>query len=318
MDFGVFRKYESIDSIKRGSIETSSVATWVAEEKIHGANFSIWYDGTTTRLAKRTDWLPDKPEFYDCLVAVEKVTPAIQRLWKSRFESSGVGHIQVYGELFGGRYIHPEVPPIKGLRHVQKEVQYSPSIEFWAFDVRINNKYPSITVEEKHRLFDLAGLPHPKILHVGTIRQLVELSPVFPTTIPEILGYPPIPKNEAEGYVLRPADGRHLLYKHKNPRFTEKKPPRPASGELNRLKEEVRSMITLGRIVTAKSKMDYRRKEDDKECSALVSEDIQSEYTVEIKERLSKMSEEERDKIKRVIYGSCMHLLRKSADAVLS
>jgi hypothetical protein len=45
--------------------------------------------------------------------------------------------VLLFGELCGGRYPHPEVPPDARVEAVQTGVYYSPTIEFYAFDIAL-------------------------------------------------------------------------------------------------------------------------------------------------------------------------------------
>lgn len=48
--------------------------------------------------------------------------------------------ITVYGELFGGHYPHDSVSPVSGLKPVQTGIYYSPSLEFFVFDIAIHKQ----------------------------------------------------------------------------------------------------------------------------------------------------------------------------------
>lgn len=48
-----------------------------------------------------------------------------------------VEEVLLFGELCGGRYPHPEVQPDTRVEAVQTGVYYSPTIEFYAFDIAL-------------------------------------------------------------------------------------------------------------------------------------------------------------------------------------
>ena len=48
-----------------------------------------------------------------------------------------VGRVLLFGELCGGRYPHPDVPPDPRVEAVQTGVWYSPTVEFYAFDIAL-------------------------------------------------------------------------------------------------------------------------------------------------------------------------------------
>jgi Rnl2 family RNA ligase len=136
--------------------------------------------------------------------------------------------IQIYGELFGGLYNHPDVMK-ENAGCVQKGIQYNPDIKFIIFDIsyKMNNTtnylshYDVINISKKYNLL------YSEILHEDTLDNLLKLSPVFQTTIPNLFNLPKIDNNFAEGYVLKPCNtiflhnGTRVIIKYKNPSFGE-------------------------------------------------------------------------------------------------
>ena len=64
--------------------------------------------------------------------------------------------VQIFGEVYGGRYDHPSVAPVRGLQPVQCGVWYSPQLHFHAFDVLVVESIassPQVTVGD--------ASPHP-------------------------------------------------------------------------------------------------------------------------------------------------------------
>ena len=112
---------------------------WVVTEKIHGANFSVVADAEGgTHFAKRSGPLPADEDFYSFRSAGLDATlaAAAHRLLEAvRLAAPATRSVCVFGELFGGHYPHPAVPPTPGLQPVQRGVWYCPDLRFVAFDV---------------------------------------------------------------------------------------------------------------------------------------------------------------------------------------
>jgi hypothetical protein len=50
---------------------------------------------------------------------------------------AAIERVLLFGELCGGRYPHPDVEPDARVEAVQTGVYYSPTIEFYAFDIAL-------------------------------------------------------------------------------------------------------------------------------------------------------------------------------------
>ena len=61
----IFRKYDTIENVYNTEFinkifsERKSSGSWVVHEKIHGSNFSIWYDGSEVQFASRSGFIGD-------------------------------------------------------------------------------------------------------------------------------------------------------------------------------------------------------------------------------------------------------------------
>ena len=228
----------------------SSRGNWIATEKVHGANFSVIVssagDGATTTVAfaKRTAILAPTDDFYGFRSQglADDLAPRARRLFAalrrgaagaptSTADSSNppLQHrVQIYGELYGGHYPHPDVPAVRGLLPVQRGVWYSPGLAFLAFDVAADGAY--LDYARARAACGAADLAFAAPLARGTLPEVLARAPVrFASTVAGTLhGLPPLPleggenKNWAEGVVIRCVDpGRRALFKRKIPEFGE-------------------------------------------------------------------------------------------------
>eukprot|EP00037_Helgoeca_nana_P022368 m.228344 g.228344 ORF g.228344 m.228344 type:complete len:387 (-) comp25975_c1_seq2:79-1239(-) len=158
-----------------------------------------------------------------------------------RTRSTQVESVQIFGELYGGRYDHPDVAPVHGLQPIQMGVWYSEELRFLPFDVAVVCAGPSespghrtyLDYSDAAAVCHAAGLPFAPTLFTGTLAECLEVPIEFETTIPQMHGLPSLgPANVAEGIVIRPAtEPRGLagrgLFKRKIPAFSEKRYDNP-------------------------------------------------------------------------------------------
>ena len=253
-----FNKWQKIaDKVSDYNLEKkdqkifSKTTKWIATEKIHGANFSIYYNlGSLTseepeiKFAKRNGFLSDTEWFYN----YQLIKPKLIKNVKQIATILNKQNIIVYGELFGGFY--PSDPSKfninqrindKGIsvvqfeqRAVQEGIYYSPNIEYIVFDIAIydeNNKPVFISYNEMMNCVKQTELLYAKPLIIDTFDKVMQYNINFDSTIPQQLGLVQmIPKtNLAEGIVIRPMDNYMLpnnnrcLIKIKNKKFLEVK-----------------------------------------------------------------------------------------------
>lgn len=195
--------YPKIPTAKQLGSGRSGGGTWVATEKVHGAQLVIAADGTATMVGKRKAWLDGDEPFFGW----QLLRGAFDRAARIAL-TDGAAAVRIYGELYGGHYPHPGVPPVPGASAVQTGVWYSPGVRFALFDVldHADPDDPGIyrTYAQVARVAEAAGLDVVPLLGHGT-RAALDAVPVrFPTRLPRALGLPPLPDNLAEGLVLRP------------------------------------------------------------------------------------------------------------------
>jgi Rnl2 family RNA ligase len=193
--------YPKIPTARQLGSGLSAGGPWIATEKIHGAQLVIASDGTTTRVGKRKAWLAGDEPFFGW----QLLRPAFEQAARAAL-ADGAATVRVYGELYGGHYPHPDVPPVPGASAVQTGVWYAPDVRFAVFDVLDHADPGDDGVYRAYaaaaRVAAEAGLDVVPLLARGTRASLDTVPVRFPTTVPA--GLPAIDGNLAEGVVLRP------------------------------------------------------------------------------------------------------------------
>lgn len=272
-----FRKYNSLENHYRDKFINAIVESgndggeWVALEKIHGANFSFWYDGEELKYAKRSGFCDDT--FFSCYIIVEKYGEAVKRLY-DQIIGEELKKLKptlvVYGEIFGGNFFGDSTPNAKC---IQAGVDYHPDVEFAAFDIAIDIE-EGVRVLSFNRMqleCEKAEMPMVPTVYRGTFANCLEHDNDFHSLVPASYGLtvPQDKKPKAEGLVLRPATGERFLstgkrciIKSKNATFAEKenkakprKAPVPLSDDANLLMDDLLRFITESRVAAVQSKI---------------------------------------------------------------
>ncbi len=240
-----FNKYHSIENRSRKvdtirSMPDIDCKPWVVLEKIHGANLSFTTDGVDVRMASRTMFLTeeDSAKFFKVGDTLGYLHPIVRNIKNAEYPDCVA--ITIYGELFGGRYPHPDIVNRSSIKPIQKNIYYSPHHHFYAFDICVIYKVSeSEEVEEKtyenyHRCIDIFqkyGMLHAMPLFEGNFEECLYWSALHrsdTTTLPKIFGLPALSTSNArEGHVLKPLDytlfdnGNRVIIKDKNKSFDE-------------------------------------------------------------------------------------------------
>lgn len=266
-----FKKFSSLENTYRQNLidkvqyEGKDGGVWVVTEKIHGANFSFWCDGTEVKVASRTQFVDGT--FYNCQAVINRYSENILN-WCQGF---GVKTFIVYGELFGG--------------NIQKEVQYGEK-DFAAFDVVIDG-----AVQDKQTAWRIAkecGLNFVPVLFTGSFKECLEMSNTFKSTLtPE--GYEG--ENISEGLVIEPvepawfANGSRVYFKNKTESFSEKnRQPKEKqvfelSEEQSVLMNELLNYNTEQRVSNVISKIGQITTKDFGKILGLTVQDILEDFT---------------------------------------
>jgi len=205
---------------------------YVVQEKVHGANCCFVTDGQVVKFAKRSGLMEEGEMFYDYEELLEAYRERILELFMMVTDLyPDTESIAAYGEMFGGKYPHPDVKNNTKVVIIQKGVAYCPFHEFYGFDLYVygaeSNRY--LPVDELNQLFEANHIFYAKTLFQGNLNECLSYPNDFQSRIAGWLGLPVIEDNVCEGVVIRPVkpvflgDGSRLLLKSKNAKFAEKK-----------------------------------------------------------------------------------------------
>jgi len=322
-----FKKYSEAENTYRQKYVNDitdrglSGGIWVIEEKLHGANFTIYFDGTNFECAKRTAPIEEAEDFFKYEKVLEDNKESVKKLFELVSNNYGVDYLSIYGELFGGAYPHPDVERNANAKKVQSGIWYTPDNKFYAFDLKVNGDFV-MTVEEAKALFKEAGLFHAKTLFTGSFKEALEFNQIFLTTIPAMFGLPEIDDNFAEGVVIKPdvhkrkGDGRVML-KNKHPDHIEKnrppkKPREPVklSEEGDKLYLELLSLINENRLKSVLSKFGEVTQKDFGKVMGLVVKDAIEEFMKDFNEEFNKLEKSERKHMTKALSKETGNMIR--------
>lgn len=331
-----FKKYSSIENsfnrefMEKVSLEMPADLEYVVQEKVHGANTSFLCDGESVRFAKRTSVLEADEKFYDYPELLARYRDRVIALTAdvmSRIDC--VQSVHVFGEMFGGSYPHKEVQPQRQLTLIQKGVCYTPSHEFYGFDIFVRGEEGGryLPVDEVNELFEIHGFFYAKTLFKGTLDECLRYPNAFQSKIAEWLGLPAIDDNICEGVVIRPVvplyfrNGSRVLIKNKNERFSEKKSvkkrnklfaePVPYSDALKALIPEVEAYINEQRLANVVSHIgEVHVSADFGKIMGLFSKDVLEDFLKEQGGSYACLEKSEQKQLNKQLNKSATRLVR--------
>lgn len=271
----LFKKYRSLENSYRTAFiaqirkEEQDQGEFIVEEKVHGANFSIITDGVTVQAAKRNSALSETDSFYNFKKVLDKYRENAKKVFDLvKQENDAVNQIQIFGELYGGHYPHPEVEPVQGVSKVAKGVYYNPDQDFYAFDVRVDTAEDEryLDVDSRNTVLDATGFFCAEVLFRGTFDEALAYKNEYESTLPARLGLPAVENNLCEGNVIKPVTDRYLAWgptrviiKNKNEKWSENKGSKEVkvakelSAELKAALEKAAPFITETRMMNVLS-----------------------------------------------------------------
>ncbi|WP_143307509.1 RNA ligase family protein [Chitinophaga vietnamensis] len=272
---------------------------WVVTEKIHGANFSFVYEDRQLRYAKRKDYLKWNDDFFGFQTVAVKMEEQMTSLFEQLKQDIPAQRYIVYGELFGGKYPHPEVAADEQVQAIQTGVYYSPVIQFCAFDIAVETAEGIknyLDYDHAIKYFERFGIFYAKVLFSGKLNEVLNFNTRIDSGIPSQLHLPALTPNLIEGVVVKPLSHSSIpglasrpVIKLKNPEFDEEKKfheaekwsfvpdLRSRSEELSFLVEEMAHYITKNRMNSALSKigrLDFSNEKRMEEIKKEFLEDI--------------------------------------------
>lgn len=321
-----FVKYNSVQNsyqlkfMDRIIREEKTDGSWIVTEKIHGANFSFWYDGTKFRMAKRTGWIADDENFFGIQVLKDYLIGCVKQLY-GRFK--GRDYIAVFGELYGGTYPHPEVLIDPKAKKVQKGVYYCPHNDFMVYDIKVDDQF--VDFIDMQMYCEQIGLKFIRAEFVGKFKECLEHKNDFLSGIYKEYGLPPIDDNICEGIVIRPNKAQfvfthsRVMLKSKNERFKEKSSERKPRvkvelvGKVKDIADGMFSMVTKNRYDAVVSKIGEVEIRDFGKLQGLMMKDIHCEVIKDIDMVANYLSLEkaERKLIQKIVGSEVANIIRK-------
>ena len=247
---------------------------WVVTEKLDGANFSFWYNGTDFKVASRSRFVD--AAFFNCQQVIDRYQGSIVDFYQQCL---------VDGKLFLG-----DVLTITGEligNNINSRVKYrypeGMTKDFYAFDSSING-------EPQGYMFTYDNIDCVKcvpLIDVCTFDEALEHNNTFKSHLS-----PDIEVNFSEGLSLSPVkvlffnSGSRVWLKNKSPEFREKsakqhKPVVILSDEDNQRLQDVLEFINSARVLSAISKFGEVSSSDFGTLMKIVLEDIFEDYREE-------------------------------------
>jgi len=325
-----FTKYNSIESHERSKtinmIRMSAEAMqdeFVCTQKIHGSNFSFWYDGNTFKCAKRTGFLGDNANFYNQSIITEKNKDKVIQIYNLLKQTYEFEVLTVCGETFGGYYPCKDVSSIPGVMKVQKGVGYTPDAEFYAFDIKIDNQY--LNYDKAVEVFKATNMIYAEILCRGTLDECLQYPNEYQTTLPEKFGLPPIENNVCEGNVIKTVnyhslpDGSRVIIKNKNSKFKEKENKKNKistkkavllTEQEQNIINDLQEYITENRLRNVISHVGQITHKDYGKLLGLYSKDIWEEYYKDNQEEFDTIETDKQKLIRKMINGFASKVIK--------
>lgn len=279
-----------------------SKVKWVVTEKVHGANFSFVYEDRKLHFAKRKDYLRWEDDFFGFQQVVNEQEDAILQLFEQVSLELPADKYILYGELFGGKYPHPDVPVDEDVEAIQTGIYYAPSVHFCAFDLayeRDGTKH-YLDYDKAMDYFEQSGILYVKPLLIGKLNEVQDFNIRINSGIPGQLNLPELEHNLIEGVVIKPLHHQHLenldfrpVVKMKNPEFDEEKKFHESekwsftkkiqskSEELSFILEEMSSFVNENRLQSAVSKIgkiDWENDQRMQQIRAEVANDVWADF----------------------------------------
>lgn len=328
----VWKKYPEIENSYRQKIIDDIIeqglasGLWIVQEKIDGSNGSFVTDGEDIRMAKRSCLLDNDAEFNGLKKFRDENKDKILDVFNlcNILFNNHCKSVIIYGECFGGYYPHPDVENDNSVKKIQGRVYYSPKHEFMVYDIFCILEDSSFFLDYNNFWYITEETNFPRIpAHfIGSFEECLKQPNMFQTEIPEILGYPRIENNIAEGIVIKPYEykkfqnGERVILKSKNEKFAEKNKKEPKekiefSEEGKIIYNNILEYITENRLRNVLSKFDQITDKDFGKLIKAFMEDIMEDYNKENEEEIE-IDKKERKLISKMVTKEASNLVRKN------
>lgn len=324
-----FKEYSSIENSYRQktiqhAFEQFPKMQYVVQEKVHGANFSFWYnhESKTLLCGKRSGFIPDGENFYNHTRVLTKYQDKLMELGQF-LESDFV----LYGEIYGGKYLHEDVPKFD-IKSVQKEVQYCPDVDFIAFDMKYNDDF--ISPYWMNDTLDMFDIPRSPILMEGSLGDCLKYPNDFSSKIPQQLhNLPELESNITEGTVIKSVipkrmhNGSRLVFKNKNEKFNEKSSEKKSPSLPREISELAASHIVAvapyiveNRLRNVLSKIGEVTNKDFGKINGHFAKDIIEDYRKE-NESFEELNKEDRHRVTSFVLNETSGMIRTNLVNIL-
>lgn len=283
--------------LEPGELRRLAREPWVVCEKVHGANLSFVVQPSGITLHKRKGPVARGEDFFGAARVLARHESGLDALATRALAEHGGREVQLFGELYGGRYPHPDVPPVEGVQPIQTGIHYCPGVAFVAFDLALLEAEGArfVGYDRLRALCASCGIPVVQPLARGSLSQALAFPLGFDSTFPALHGLPRLAgPNPAEGVVVRPAaevlvptakGPRRALLKRKLAAFAEdaryhqaQRWPASAGGDpLVVAEREGLVRINPNRIQAAVSKLGPRAEVGSEALAAEVLDDVWEE-----------------------------------------
>ena len=331
-----FKKYSSIENtfdtafMEEIRVQGFDKKEFVVQEKIHGSNVCLVTDGDVVNFGKRNGFVEENEKFFDYEELLERYQPKVIALFsKVKERYPDVRTLTVFGEMFGGKYPHPDVKNSTKTLVIQKGVYYCPFHEFYAFDLYISTDSSGrfLSVDEVDMFFEQGGFFYAKTLFRGVLDECLRYPNDSLSLIAGWLGLPPVDDNICEGIVIRPVEptylsnGARVMLKSKNERFAEKKSVKKRapklyvepsySEQLNELLAVAEDYVTENRLNNVVSKIGHvSLPKDTGKLMGLFSKDILEDFMKEHSSNYALLEKSEQKILNKHVNAAATNLIK--------
>lgn len=309
----MFNKYSSIKNIKvrknfKKVVENLSVdAEFTVTEKIHGANFSVYYypKDDVYKFASRRQF---RDNFYNSAFLVPKLNKQVHTMYSEYVKQNpeiDIERFVVYGEYYG--------------QGIQKGVQYFTGKSFTAFDILVNDVYMRHT--DAVSLFEKAGMEHQEILFKGSLIDCSKFSDEFVTLKGRENGFDD-GNNICEGIVIKLNEPENCniprtIFKSKNDKFSEKvqnktkktKTSKELSVKELELLQNLLQLVNLNRLRNVVSQVGFEDMHDFGKVLKEFRKDVIKDFPDEFDN-----AEYISDKLIKMLTASCATLMKEAIE----
>lgn len=309
---------------------------WTVTEKIHGANFSFVYEHRKLQYAKRKEFLSWTDDFFGFQEVVVRIEDNVLQLFEQLSTDFEADRYIIYGELFGGKYPHPNVPVHSNVQAIQTGVYYSPVIDFCAFDIAFEREGVKhyLDYETAISYFETHGIFYAAVLFAGKLNEVLDFNIRINSMVPSLLKLPLLDHNLIEGVVIKPWKHSHIknlsvrpILKIKNPEFDEEKKFHEAekwsfipnvsskSEELSFIMEEMARYVNENRINSAVSKigrLDFTNEQRLQQIRDEILEDVWNDFNLNNSNLVNDLSAEHQEWIRKRLSALVADLLNNN------